>query len=253
MITRVDGMSVQISSICTTVLGKQKANDFSVKVALDGEQIRTSSFKHQQPVGSCKMEFRPAQSVDSGSTLSIEIMKHRFPRKPKLFSAMKFTTQDARTILGDHTDVIDHLFRNSLAEFRLSFSMTPNATEELIHAGVDVAGGLTGVLSRLREGSKFVETLLAFTVAASELNPIAKAVLASIEQVYKLLLVQDKFEKEICDLVTDMADSLEYLEDVRQFVKSDHLKRALEEAEPLMQSTANLISHYSGNSLGFLI
>ncbi|KAJ7080671.1 hypothetical protein C8R44DRAFT_69182 [Mycena epipterygia] len=174
------GHSVQISSISTTVGGTQKAKDLSVKVDLGGVRIEKRQFKNAL---SSEIRFSPPCSIDGDSTLSVQLCKSSFIRDTVVLTRMNFTVQMAQKILGDLTEVNDHLVgSDAQAEFRLSFSMKPNATEDLILAGVEVADNFKSILERLGTGYKFIETFLSI---GSELHPIAKAVLVSVEQVKK--------------------------------------------------------------------
>ncbi|KAJ6590131.1 hypothetical protein DFH09DRAFT_976723, partial [Mycena vulgaris] len=167
-------------------------------------------------------------------------------------SAITLTVQDAEKILVDRnvSELIDHPLSNGAVEFRLSFSMKPNAGQDIILTAGTVANDLTSVLEHLGSSYQLVESLFGFAYAASELHPIAKAVLASVDQVNKILHVEDKCVKDIRDLVADMAHSLNFITDVKQFAKLDQLKRALEEVDHLMRNTANFISRYSSRSPG---
>ncbi|KAJ7234945.1 quinon protein alcohol dehydrogenase-like superfamily [Mycena rebaudengoi] len=217
-------------AIATTLLGANKTKDLFIKVDLGG--------------------FNPARSLDGAATIRVQLCKSNFIRHATVLAVMEFTLQKAQEILGDLTEVTDHLFfSNAAAEFRLSFSMKSNATHDLIREGVNVAYNLKSVLDHLGSGFKFFETVLSLGVAASEVNPIAKAVLASVSQVNKLLKAQDKCEKEICDLIVGMADCLHCIADVRQFAKSDQLLYSLEALDPLVRDTVNFISQYGSLSL----
>ncbi|KAF8186538.1 quinon protein alcohol dehydrogenase-like superfamily, partial [Mycena galopus ATCC 62051] len=239
--------SVQIASISTTVCGAQKTKDLSVKVDLDGLRIVKRHFKEKV---SCKIELNPPRSIEGASVLSVQLCKSNFLRDPSILARMEFNVQLAERILGDFKEANDHLvFSDNVAEFRLTFSMKPNATEDLIREGVNVACNLKSTLDRLGKGYTFINTLLSFGVAASEVNPVAKALLASVDQVNKLLQAQDECDKKIRDLVEDMADSLRCIADVRQFAKTEQLLEALEEVDPLMRDTANFISQYRSFSL----
>ncbi|KAJ7463015.1 hypothetical protein FB451DRAFT_468682 [Mycena latifolia] len=162
---------------------------------------------------------------------------------------MDFTAQKAKDILTNRTEIFDHICSlDKIAKFELSFSMTQSAVHELVHTGLDVASTLKSVLNRLGRFSKFVDTLLTFGVVASEVNPVTKAVLASVEQLRKMLEAHDKCEEDIRVLLEDMADSLDCIADVRQFVRSAQLKRAFGEVDPLMREAVNFLARYISQS-----
>ncbi|KAJ7462978.1 hypothetical protein FB451DRAFT_1495082, partial [Mycena latifolia] len=239
--------SVQISTISTTLRGTTKRKDLFIKVDLGGVRIEKRRFRDQSP---SKIQFNPPRSLDGAATIRVQLCKSNFIRDTTVLAMMEFTLQKAQEILGDLTEVTDHLvFSNAAAEFRLSFSMKSNAAHDLIRAGVDVTSNLKSILDHLGSGFKFFDTVLSLGAAASEVNPIAKAVLASVSEVKKLLETQDKCEKEIYDLVVGMGDCLHCIADVRQFAKSDQLLNSLEALDPLVRDTANFISQYGSFSL----
>ena len=52
------------------------------------------------------------------------------------------------------------------------------------------------------------------------------------------------------DLAKDMAFSLGYIEDVKQFVRLSQLKRALEDLRPLIEDTTNFIVQFTSHGQG---
>ena len=52
------------------------------------------------------------------------------------------------------------------------------------------------------------------------------------------------------DLAKDMAFSLGYIEDVKQFVRLSQLKRALEDLRPLIEDTTNFIVRFTSHGQG---
>ncbi|KAJ6529937.1 hypothetical protein DFH09DRAFT_1327196 [Mycena vulgaris] len=85
---------------------------------------------------------------------------------------MKLSVPDAERILSilKASDVQDHLLPDNVAHFFLSFGVGQNGAMNLIRAGLEVANDLTSLLDKLGRGRKFVETLLNFGVAASEVR-----------------------------------------------------------------------------------
>ncbi|KAJ6597918.1 hypothetical protein B0H10DRAFT_2325271 [Mycena sp. CBHHK59/15] len=243
--------SVQISTIATTAL-TQRTDRLRLKIRLDGTTFRDQKFQDKHSPAQYQLAFHPPYSIDDGHILCVQLVKKNpITRKTSILSQMEFTVQKATDILGNRTEIDDHLyFFDAVAEFRLSFSMKQHAVEDLVRAGLNVASDLKSVLDRLGVFSKFVNTLLAFGVAASEANPFAKAVLASVEQLNKMLQAHDKCDEDIRALLEDMADSLDCIADVRQFVRLGQLKHALGEIDPLMRESVNFLARYSSQSRG---
>ncbi|KAJ6492631.1 hypothetical protein DFH09DRAFT_1104639 [Mycena vulgaris] len=103
---------------------------------------------------------------------------------------------------------------NSRALFPDSSSKEPTGTTNLLAAGIARAAKLQSVLDRLGKYSKFLQTVLALGLAASEVNSIAKAVFASVDQIYKLPQEQNKCDADITALLQDITDVLACIADV---------------------------------------
>ncbi|KAJ6567929.1 hypothetical protein DFH09DRAFT_1033857 [Mycena vulgaris] len=243
-----ESLSVQISSISTTDIRVSKTKNCFSKVRLDGTTLRKEALNNAH----CKIEFNPPYSLESGSALRVELVQSsRLPTHRMVLAAIEFTVKIAQGILEAQKvlRLDDHLFPGHSTEFRISFSMEPTATTELLAAGITRAAELQSVLDRLGKYSKFLQTVLALSLAASEANSIAKAVFASVDQIYKLLQEQSKCDEDITALLQDMTDVLACIADVQQFVKSAQLKQAMEEIQPILRATVNFITQYSTQSL----
>ncbi|KAJ7254911.1 hypothetical protein C8J57DRAFT_1657111 [Mycena rebaudengoi] len=263
--------SVQISSISVTDLRASKTKDCVVKVRLDGTTIRKADLKK----ACCKFEFDPPYSLESGSALKVELVQSsHWSTHRMVLTMIEFTAAVAKGILetqkvsqltvlsGDiHQEHPDHLFTNPSAEFCISFSMEPTATVNILSAGIARAAELQSVLDLLGKYSKFLQTFLALGLAA---NPIAKAVFASVDQIYKVFLVftlpkctladfeetqllqeQHKCDADITALLQDMTGVLACIADVEQFAKLAQLKQAMEEVYPIVHATGNFIAQYT--------
>ena len=56
---------------------------------------------------------------------------------------------------------------------------------------------------------------------------------------------QEQCDQLILDLAKDMASTLGYLEDVRQFARLAQLKQAIKDVAPLMEETTNFIVEFT--------
>ena len=61
---------------------------------------------------------------------------------------------------------------------------------------------------------------------------------------------QEDCNQLILDLAKDMACSLGYIEDVKQFARLAQLKQAIKDATPLMEDTTNFIVEFTGDAQG---
>ncbi|KAJ7181118.1 hypothetical protein C8R46DRAFT_598076 [Mycena filopes] len=240
-------LSVQISSLSAMDIRPSKTKNCVVKIRLDGKTIRKADLKDAQ----CKIEFNPPRSLESNSTLKVELVqRHFWPKHHETLAALDFSVQVAQQILKAQKvlHLNDHLFPGQSAEFHISFSMEPTATADLLAVGTTRATELQSLLDHLGKYSTFLQTVLALGLAASEANPIAKAVFASVDQIHKLLLEQSKCDDNITALLQDMTDVLGCITDVEQFVKSAQLKAAMEEVDPVVRATVNFLTEYSTQS-----
>ncbi|KAJ7873052.1 hypothetical protein B0H14DRAFT_151875 [Mycena olivaceomarginata] len=244
-------VSVQISSISATDVRASKTKNCVVKVRLDGTTIRKADLKNAR----CKIEFDPPHSLESGSTLKVELVQSsRLTTSRRVLTAIEFNVTAAKKILGDHevSRLADYIFPknpNPSAEFRISFSMELTVTADILSAGIARAAGLQSVLDHLGKYSEFLQRFLAVGLAASEANSIAKAVFASVDQIYKLLQEQDKCDADITDLLQDMTNVLACITDVKQFAKLAQLQQAMKEVDPIVRATGNFITKYCDQSL----
>ncbi|KAJ7875294.1 hypothetical protein B0H14DRAFT_3130746, partial [Mycena olivaceomarginata] len=260
-------LSVQISSISATDLRASKTKNCVVKVRLDGTTIRKADLKN----ACCKIEFDPPYSLESGSALKVELVQSsRLPTSRMVLTTIEFSVTVAKEILETQkvSQLTDHVFANPSTEFRISFSMEPTATMNILSAGIARAAELQSVLDHLGKYSKFLQTFLALGLAASEANSIAKGVFASVDQIYQvfqvftlpkctladfeeiqLLQEQHKCDADITALLQDMTNLLACITDVEQFSKSAQLKQAMEEVNPIVRATGNFITKYSAQSL----
>ncbi|THH05691.1 hypothetical protein EW146_g9832 [Bondarzewia mesenterica] len=104
---------------------------------------------------------------------------------------------------------------------------------------------LSSVLDRLGKSRQFVEILLDFGVAASELHPTAKAVLAAVKVLHDRLKNQQTSDGMLIDLVHNMTYALRYVEVVHQFAQLAELKTAMDEVKSLVERTSNFVAQYA--------
>ncbi|KAJ7102028.1 hypothetical protein C8R44DRAFT_349346 [Mycena epipterygia] len=242
-------MAVQIWDITTKYIGTQKSKNLHIKVFKQGETIKKQDYN----ASACKIILNPPYSIGDGVVLHIQLVqKNPLTRKSMVVAAMEFTVESAKEILSQHnaSKLTDHAFHHALAGFCISFSMEETATTKILDAARGRAGELWSISDRLRTQAQFLKTVITFGVAASELHPIAKAVLAGVDQIYKLIEDQDKCDKDILGLLSELSGLLICITDIKQFVKSNQLKQALELVNPLVCDAANFLSKYSSIAVG---
>ena len=61
---------------------------------------------------------------------------------------------------------------------------------------------------------------------------------------------QEECNQHVLDLAKDIACTLSYIEDVKQFARLGQLKLALKEVKPLIEDTTNFIVHFKSNGQG---
>ncbi|KAJ7928724.1 hypothetical protein B0H13DRAFT_2545863 [Mycena leptocephala] len=219
--------------ISTTALGQEKLKHLSVHVSVDSRTIEKRGFDRKARSGPCIIKFQPPYSAED--TLHMELVKRPLIGKSTVLGVTKITVQDAERILRDHNV-------SELADWK-----KPNASHTVIRDAATAANDIRSVLEHLGRSYQVFEGLFKLSLGASELHPVAKAVLASVDQVFH---AEDRCIKDIQDLVDDMACSLDFMTDVKQFSQLDQLKQALAEVDSLMLNTANFISRYTSRSRG---
>jgi hypothetical protein len=61
---------------------------------------------------------------------------------------------------------------------------------------------------------------------------------------------QEQCNQLVLDLAKDMACTIGYIEDVKQFARLAHLNQAIKDVTPLMEDTANFIVEFTCDAQG---
>ncbi|KAJ6605467.1 hypothetical protein DFH09DRAFT_967241 [Mycena vulgaris] len=245
-------MSVQISAISVTSIQTRVSKNLTVHVSVGGTKL-SKKFDKSPSQGPCTLELDPVHSLGPNSEFQVQLVKRRyFGFKSTVLGAIIFTIEQAEKILMKHNvpEITAHLVPDGMAEFRFRFSRKPNPGQDALLAGQLVVAEMKSVVQHLGTGYQAFERLLPVFAIIAELNPIAKAVLASIDQVNEILHSEDQCVQAIQLLVTDMAESLDLITNVKQFTKLEELKKRLTEVDGLFQKTAKFLAQYSSRSLG---
>ncbi|KDQ51816.1 hypothetical protein JAAARDRAFT_704052 [Jaapia argillacea MUCL 33604] len=233
--------SVQISGI-TILMDPVVKRKVTMKLLIDGNIFIEQPFGRKLP--RLRRDLSPALTLLGGSRLIIQVCKHRTIRGPKVLAEAAFVNQNLQqSWLGTAHQLRDN--PNITIDI---VAPSVSAVETALSNAVQVTGQRKSVLDHLGRAKTFLETILNIGTAVSELHPVAKAVLASIQVIYKKLQDQEQCDKLILDLANDMAQTLGYIEDVKQFARLVQLKQALDKVDSLMKETTNFVLEYTSHS-----
>ncbi|KAF9056016.1 WD40-repeat-containing domain protein [Panaeolus papilionaceus] len=227
--------TIYISGIILTLKQPIKGPIY-LKLLINGQDFTRLPYKYDPQASTpISWSLEPFLSLSSDYRLTIQI------RKRKLWLQ--------RSLL--HETTVDHHNLPQLGQRYVTVHQDPcieleiapmdNALEMALHTGMDKASDIMSALDRLGKSKKFLETLLQFSRAVSELDPIAKSVLGCVNVIYKLLREQDDYDKVVVQLAESMGRTLGYIEDVEQFARIYQLKKCIEDVKPLMEDTTNFI------------
>ncbi|KAJ7732752.1 hypothetical protein DFH07DRAFT_780864 [Mycena maculata] len=236
------------AAISASVLGGRETKKVFLHALENDSTIGKQSFEKK---AEAVIKFKPPHSVST--TLTMELVKHHMIHKDETLSTIKFTVQDAQSLLLQHQVLeiaarIDHTLSDGKAEFKISFSMKPTPGQDAIQES-DFRE-VKSILEHLGKSYAVFEGLFSLSSGIGELNSIAKAVLSSVEQVNQILHMEDKCVQDIRVLLADMAHSLDWITECIKFTTLRPLKQVLEDVDQLMRDTAAFISKYKDRSHG---
>jgi len=126
-------------------------------------------------------------------------------------------------------------------------AQSPGALQTVLNMGVKISENAKVVLDRLGRARTFLETVMKFGTGASQANPIATAMFACVNTVYKVLEDEERYNQLVLDLAKDMAYTLGYIEDVEQFARLGQLQQAIKEVQPFVEGTTNFIVEFTSD------
>ncbi|RDB27538.1 hypothetical protein Hypma_003814 [Hypsizygus marmoreus] len=240
--------AVQISAILVDSDPSEPAKHLCLRLIVNGQRHATLPFDPKADASSTPFQWKlePYFSLQLGSTLVIQLRRrHHWPKSSTLLEEAAISFEDAQKF----GSVGEKAFRlRDNPRIMAELASGPGALHTTLNASIEKAREKKSVLDHLGKSKRFLETLLGFGVGLSELDPIAKAVLACVQVVYDNLEEHDQCDKLILDLAESMARTLGYIEDVEQFARIYQLKRSIEEIRPLMEDTANFILTFTTRS-----
>ncbi|KAF9459713.1 WD40-repeat-containing domain protein [Collybia nuda] len=241
--------SIHITAI-VVILTERIKGSLIIRLLVDGEDRGTFPFGHDYDPKNVNLplrwEFKPYFTLQSGHILDIQLRRRHVWRRSLLIGEVKLSFQEALRLSSLFIGK-EHKLRDD-PKIMVEFASRPDTLQNILGSSSEKAREKRSVLDHLNHSKRFLETILGFGVALSELDPIAKAVLACVDVVYKNLDDQDNCEKVLLDLAESMAATLGYIEDVEQFARLYQLRKSIEEVRPLMEDTANFILMFTSRS-----
>ncbi|THH13419.1 hypothetical protein EW146_g6789, partial [Bondarzewia mesenterica] len=222
----------------TLVLDQALKRKLSIKLTLNGKLWHEESFSKGLVDFRCELDN--VLTLQSGSNLSI-----LYTHKNKL--GIPVPVAKASVLFRDAQQLIANGTEHKLADdARITVRFEPDAEQrEMLERSAARLQKLSSVLDRLGKSRQFVEILLDFGVAASELHPTAKAVLAAVKVLHDRLKNQQTNDGMLIDLVHNMTYALRYIEVVHQFAELGELKTAMDEVGSLVERTSNFVAQYA--------
>ncbi|RXW24196.1 hypothetical protein EST38_g1638 [Candolleomyces aberdarensis] len=247
--------SVQIAGI-TVLLSKPTARAVYLKLRLKGNDFVKLPLNYDHTDGDLTTPLRwnlqPYLTIRRDSNLVIQVRRRRvWPKNPVITEAgVSFST--AVQLLKSSLYQDDATVHQLIVQENPLVIVDLVAVEDPLQLTLDIAADkvreIRSVLDNLGKSRRFLELLLAYSAAVSEIDPIAKAVLSCVKVAYKQLLEHEKCDRVVVNLADNMARTLSYISDVEQFARIAQLKKALEDVRPLMEETANFILRFVNRS-----
>ncbi|KAJ2919842.1 hypothetical protein MD484_g626, partial [Candolleomyces efflorescens] len=241
--------SVQIAGI-TVLLSKPTARAVYLKLWLNGKDFAKLPLAYDHTDGDLTKPLRwslqPHLTVRNDSNLIIQVRRRRpWPKKAVITEvAVSFDNAAHSLNRGTTIDLLLEFIARDDPLVVLDLVAVEDPLQLNLGVAADKAREIRSVLDSLGKSRRFLELLLAYGAAVSEIDPIAKAVLSCVKVAYKQLLDHDKCDRVIVNLADNMARTLSYISDVEQFARIAQLKKALEDVRPLMEETANFILRF---------
>lgn len=237
--------SLQISVITVTLHRPMKRRP-CIKLIVHGET------KMKRDIGPDEAELRwkiePNFTLHENETLTLRLCER--PRMQPNISIAEVSLS--------YTDALERLeryFERSMdielkqdAYVTIVVTLINSKQSDIIQEGMERVDREGGILHRLGKARNFLEVILGFGVALSELHPVSKAILRSINVAYKRLEDRGQCNETILQLAEAMACILGYVEDIEQFARISQLRGAIEDMQPLLEDTANFILRYTSRS-----
>ncbi|TFK18865.1 WD40 repeat-like protein [Coprinopsis marcescibilis] len=242
--------SVQISGI-TLLFSLPSKAAISIRLIVgDNEFMRLPFIYDEAGTAPLRWDLRPYFTVREDSNLSIQVRKRRrWPKNPVL--------TEARVLYPQVTEAVSSAAQDDTTTHHVIIHEDPiiildlldmDPLQATLQVAADKAREVKSVLDNLGKAKHFLERLIAYGAAISEVDPIAKAVLATVKIAYRHLQDHDECDRVVLNLAESMARTLGFIEDVEQFARLVQLKRALEDIRPLMEDTANFILKFLNRS-----
>ncbi|KAH6886722.1 WD40-repeat-containing domain protein [Coprinopsis sp. MPI-PUGE-AT-0042] len=249
--TRSPPRSVQISGISVMAPETQKGG-LSGRIIVKGkEPIKLPVIHRKDPQAPLAWNLRPHLTLRSDTNFTLQVRKRRpWYKNPVLAEVSMSYDQLVEAMSSVEDDITTHqLIIHDSPVIVVDVVASPENLSSNLQIAADAAREIKSALDHLGRSQAFLEKLIMYGAAISELDPISKAVLTSVKTAYKQLQEHERCDRLVRSLAESMARTIGYIEDVDQFARLSQLKRALEDVRPLMEDTATFILKYLNRSL----
>ncbi|KAF8662700.1 hypothetical protein AX16_001142 [Volvariella volvacea WC 439] len=195
-----------------------------------------------------RWDLNPFLSVRRGKELTVQLVKKR-TFGVRVLAEGSLTYDD--TLIDDSPSEYKEYTLSKDPHIRIEVAPTADdaALEVKLGAVLEMSKERRSILDRLGKARGFLEELLGYSTAFSELDPLAKALLGCVNVVYARLERQEKIDRLIYQLADSMILTLSYIRDIEQFARVTQLKKAIEEVRPLIEDITNLIVSFTSRSV----
>ncbi|KAJ7888327.1 hypothetical protein B0H14DRAFT_3430119 [Mycena olivaceomarginata] len=145
---------------------------------------------------------------------------------------------------------IEHTFAET-PEVTIRLHMHMQNSKAILDQSAKVVSRRTRLLERLGRSRGLLENVAQIFSPASEMHPIAKAITQGLGQIYNKLVELEDWDDKLLELISDMAAFLDYVDNIKTFATMAHFKTNLQNLEPIIIRTGNLILKYSVHGLSF--
>ncbi|KDQ49627.1 hypothetical protein JAAARDRAFT_200684 [Jaapia argillacea MUCL 33604] len=141
--------------------------------------------------------------IEQGTVLTVQAIESDRVHKDKVIAEVEFHGRDAIALYEEPSTTPKELIlpgSGTGARLMVRFPPSNHAADNLLGMArqLKARGSL---LDKLGKARTTAETILKLGLAISELNPIAKAVVAVVKKIYNHLEEQEKLDDLLCDLV----------------------------------------------------
>ncbi|KDQ54128.1 hypothetical protein JAAARDRAFT_196882 [Jaapia argillacea MUCL 33604] len=187
-----------------------------------------------------------AFEIEQGTVLTVQAIESHRVHKDEVIAEVEFRGRDAIALYeGPSTTPKELILADDETGARLTVRFPPSnhAADNLLETArqLKARGSL---LDKLGKARTTAEMVLQLGLAVSELNPIAKAVVAVVEKIYNHLAEQEKLDDLLYDLVGSVVAFQDYIGQVKLHAHVLSLTDAISKGVQLLADVEMFVTQY---------